>query len=226
MVDIKEWITGRASKEVYRKTLIGVSVLIICTFLFSIIFYPGDFSFLTTQVSSLGGFRPESLGYYMFTIGFVTMGILLIPHGLYLFRSLKSDLGLFGHISFFLLITACLGIIGVGLFPMSFSRAVHWIAAGMAFGGIAIGMVFLIGPLRGRIKRGAKWPTNLLIIALFSPLIITAILTIVIVGVPVVGQILNNQELNEPDIWALFEWLLVFSSMYWFIGIVYTFNPE
>jgi len=226
MERIKEWITGKASIEVYRKSLIGVTILIICTFTFSIIFYPKDFSFLTTQVSGLGGFRPENPGYYIFTFGFIFMGLLLIPHGLYLFRSVKSDLGVYGRISFFLLIMACVGIMCVGIFPMSFSRALHWIGAGMAFGGIAIGMIFLIGPLRKRIKRGAEWPTWPLIIVLFAPLIITAILTIAIVGVPVIIQILNNQELNEPEIWALFEWLLVFSSMYWFVGIVYTYKPE
>jgi len=223
---MRDWIVGKASKEIYRKTLLGVSILIICTFLFSIIFYPRDFSFLTTQVSSLGGYRPESLGYYIFTFGFISMGILLIPHGLYLFRSMKSDLGFYGHISFFFLMLSCIGICSVGIFPMSFSRTVHLIAAALAFGGIAIGMIFLINPLVKRIKRGAEWPSWKLIIILFSPLIITSILTIIIVGVPVVSQIVNNQKLNEPDIWALFEWLLVFTSMYWFIGIVFTCKPE
>ena len=223
---MKDWILGKQSKEVYHKTLLGVSILIICTFVFSIIFYPKDFSFLTTQVSALGGFRPESLGYYIYTVGFISMGILLIPHGLYLFRSLKSDLGIYGRISFFLIIIACFSISCVGVFPMSFSRAAHFTAAAMAFGGFVIGMIFLINPLVKRIKRGAEWPTWKLIIILFSPLIITSILTIIIVGVPVVNQLLNGQEVNEPEIWALFEWLLVFSSMYWFIGIVFTCKPE
>lgn len=227
MAQIKDWIVGKESKEVYKKTLVVVLIITICTFLFSIIFYHrDDFSFLSTQVSSLGSVRPESLGFYFFTVGLVLMGVLMLPHGLFLFRTIKEDLGFYGKISFVLLMLACFGIIFVGLVPTNLSYIIHVVAAGFAFGGIALGAGFIAPPLKNRIKRGAEWPTWPLMIILFSPLLITAVLSIILIGIPAFDGVFKGVGFTEPDIWPLFEWLLVFTSMFWFFGTVFTCKSD
>ena len=227
MAQIKDWFVGKASKEVYTKTLVVVLIITICTFLFSILFYHKDnFSFLSTQVSSLGSFKPERVGSYFFTIGFVLMGVLMLPHGLFLFRTIKDDLGVYGKISFVFLMMACVGIVFVGLIPTNISYTIHVIAAGMAFGGIAFGMILIMPPLKNRVKRGAEWPTWPLIIVLFFPLLIIAVLSITLIGIPAFDGVFKGVGFTEPDFWPLFEWLLVFTSMYWFFGIVFTCKPD
>lgn len=219
---MRTWLIGKSNKSTYVKSLLAVVLIFGLTILLSILFYPRVFSFLSTQVSSLGALRLYSPGYYIFTIGFISIGILLVPHGLFLYRCLKPDLGLLGNTSIFFLFLASIGISLVGVFPTDISYAAHLTGAIMAFGGIVLGMIFIIFPFAKRIRRDEDWPSISLIILLFSPLIITAILTAIIIGIPVGTQILNGLELDEPEIWALFEWLLVFFSMYWFFGIIFT----
>jgi len=154
------------------------------------------------------------------------MGIFLIPHTLYVFHSLKSDLGLYGKISFFFLMIACIGIPFVGIISTDLSYTVHIIAAAMAFGGIGLGMIFLFSPLKKRIQRGAEWPTWNILFILFIPLIIISLLTIIIIGIPAMHGLIKGEGLNAPEIWAFFEWLLVFSMLYWFAGIVFSCKPE
>lgn len=226
MNEIKEWFLGKQEKNVYRKGILGILALFLGSIFLSILFYPRNFSFLSTQVSSLGGFRPESPGYYLFTFGLIFTGILLIPHGLFLYQCLKDDLGILGYISVVLLFFASIGISLVGIFPTDLSYAAHLIAAIMAFGGIGLGMLFMLFPLIKMARNRMDWPSYKLIIILSLPLLITMVITGIIVGIPVGMQLLNGLEIDEPEIWALCEWFLVFTSVFWFFGLILTCDSE
>jgi len=219
---LKMWISGKHDKEVYKKTLTLNLIIVFLTLLVSILLFSKSFSLYLHQISFLGSSYWNPEGHVIFNIGFIIAGLIFIPHTLFLYYRLLPDLKVFSLLSGFFLLIASIGFALVGVFPSSGNYTAHMTAAVMAFGGIALGMIFMIFPLLKKIKRKEKWPTPKLMLILFLPLISIIIFTLIFVGIPVVNNLPDSLYNEPPEIWAFCEWLIAFSGFFWFFGIIYS----
>ncbi len=218
----KLWILGKQSKELYKKTLTLNLIIFSSTIIISILLFSGTFSFYEHQISFLGNNHWNPLGSLIFNNGFIIAGLIFIPHCFYVYQIILPDLKIFCKISVFFLLIASIGLSLVGIFPSSGNYTMHMTAAVMAFGGIAFSMIFMIFPLLKKIKRKEKWPSKRIILILFSPLIFIIIFTAIFVGIPVVNNFPDSLYNKPPELWALCEWLIAFTGMFWFFGIIYS----
>ena len=218
----KLWFLGKHDKELYKKTITLNLIILVGTLVISILLFSVPFSFYLHQISFLGSTYWNPNGFLVFNIGFIIIGILLIPHCFFFYKYLLPDIKMFSRLSVFFLLIASVGLSLVGVFPSSGNYTLHITAAVLAFGGIAFSMIFMLFPLLKKIKRKEPWPSPKLVLILFLPLFIIIIFTAIAVGIPVVNNFPASMYNEPPELWALCEWLIAFTGMFWFFGILYS----
>jgi hypothetical protein len=216
------WFLGKQSKEIYKKTITLNLIIVVVTLLVSILLYSESFSLYEHQISFLGSRRENPAGYLIFNIGFIIAGLIFIPHVFFLYQCLLPDIKILSQISILFLLLASIGLSFVGIFPSDFIYSTHMIAAVTAFGGIAFSMILMIFPFIKKILRNAEWPSIRIMLLFFCPLISIIVFTAIFVGVPVLEDFPNSILGEPPELWAICEWLIAITSMFWFFGMIYS----
>jgi len=225
------WYSGKEERELYVKTAILNIIIMLGSMLIAAIIWNisnvEQYSILKFAISDLGSFY-RNPGYIMFSIGLIIAGIIFIPHALYFYRCLKPDIELLSKISLLFFLISSVGITLVGVFPHDIYYLAHTIAAVMAFGGLVIATLFMTFPLLKKLLRKAEWPSLKILILFLTPPVVIFISTAILIGLPFINDLSNNIfSLDSlPDLWPLFEWLMMLSALYAVFGILLTSKPE
>ncbi len=133
----KDLFSGNLDKRRHGIFLFGLLVFSLICHIWAIAVSPEPFSFRETWISTLGHPLHNPLGYVVYNIWFVSTGLLLIPHFLYLFRRLGEGLkGLQKFILFlWILGTVSFGAIGI---VHDMIQPLHDSIAAVAFVGLSL----------------------------------------------------------------------------------------
>jgi len=221
-MDFGIWVSGKAAKTTYLKTiLLALAILVTCVGLAGA-FYQLPFSFLTVQISYLGGYVDNPIGAVIFSAGFICAGLLIAPHAVYLYQVLLPDVKWMGRLSAVFFFIAGMGIVMVGIFPFDFIYALHITGAIMPFGGVSVSCLCSLFPVGKKLRRKANWPRLWQVLVVFGELFAIMIVAAVLAGIPVIQELQAGtfSSGNPPAAWALCEWLLLFSAIIWAVGII------
>ncbi len=163
----KTLLQGRADKKAH-----GISLL--CTFLYYAIFiiigillYEGGiwrdrsysgFTFEYTAISNLGNLLLNPQGWWIFSIGMVGTGLLLIPQIRYLYYHIRVDsVKSAKRLVFFLSLTA-MGLIGAGIINEQLAFPVHYFFGACVYAGLGLAAIYGFFFFIVRIVRRKPWP--------------------------------------------------------------------
>ena len=138
-----------------------LGTVIIIAFTVTAIFLTSGFDIVADYLSVLG---TSGLGALLFNTGLIISGFLFIPFFIKLRRFLGNSV--ITNIGMFLGIVSCLTVVGVGLFPMTWSIHVVFGAAFATTAGLAI-LLFSIKMLSGKTRVYGIYGFIVLIISLF-----------------------------------------------------------
>lgn len=220
-------IQGRASKRV-ESFYLGWTILIffVISWLAQLT-YPEPYSPLFHNISYLGGFAHNPEGALLWNIGMIGVGILLIPHQLYLHRHLRVSLS--GENPFtkkcltgglVCRIIACLGFVFIAIFPEDFGIW-HMIPAFGVFFGFLIAFNLDFGLIWQHSQHLMTWKKILLWVLIgwmdltFLGLVVTQLFSTNLAqwGIPVI--------ILELSPW---EWSLFVSYFGWMGGYLLIFE--
>jgi len=163
------------------------------------------------------------IGFYVFNTGMIISGIIVIPHGFYLYRMLQPDVKILSGMSAIFLMITGVGLSMVGLFPASVNYPMHVVGAFGSIGGVALSCLISIPSIIKKKIRKAAWPKWWHIIVTYGELISIATVAILLVAIPIIIELqAGTFDPNYPPaIWPLCEWLILMSSILWLCGMVF-----
>ena len=176
-MEFRTWISGKANKMTYVKTLLLALGILIFGIILAGFFYQLPFSFLTTQISDLGMRPTNPIGAWIFTFAFIIAGIIIVPHAFFFYRVLQPEAKKFSQISAGLIMISGIGLAGVGIFQAGLVDIEDDIVAICAFGGLGLSCLVSLIPIIKKIRAHAVWPKLWHIILFYGPFIVVLIVT-------------------------------------------------
>ncbi len=221
-MDIRPWIRGDGQKSDYIKSIGLVFGIMFGGLLAAIIFYEPPFSFLWVEVSDLAVTTDNPVGGVIIAACFIVAGLLLAPHGLYLFKMLQSPVRVVAGASGTCLFASGIGFSLVGLFPYDINSAMHLAGAFVAIGGLALSSWLSIVPVAKKLARKTLCPTPWHVLVVYGQLFVIEFIAIVLAGVPIVSEITAGTFVSGavPPLWPPCEWASLFSAVIWVVGMM------
>ncbi len=217
-----ELMSGKASKMmhgIYFGTILSGYVIIS---LIAQSLFPVDYSILDFKISAQGGITSNPEGHLLWNIGMIVMGILLIPHMLYLYENLKVSSPQFAQVVRLISISACVGFSFVGVFPREYPLP-HSIPAAIALYGLFISLNLNLLLLIDRKKNfNSNWPRSWGFVGIFIPMNIIVLSNIARSMIP---QELWNAQI-DPRYYAypVWQWSM-FMSFFFTMLTLYSIIP-
>jgi hypothetical membrane protein len=220
--DIIKWLVGKDTKSIYVKTLSIALIIFFVTLIYCAYVYPIPFSFNDIQISYLGE-RFNSEGYLVFSVGFIVVGLLMVPHCLFFLQKLLPDLKLLSQICVFLLMVSSIGLSLVGIFPADGIYSMHIVAAMGAIGGIAFSAILLIPVMikkyRSKTEENKAWNYKLILV-IYAIMFAVIIFGVIACAIPIIKELLAGTYIahSYPPLWPITEWLIFFASVIFLFG--------
>ncbi len=212
-------VRGRADKKTH-------GIYILCMFLYyftliiiCILLYEGGewreqpyggFSFEYTAISNLGNPSLNPSGWWVFSIGMIGTGLLLIPQLRYLYAHIRADAKRSAKLIVLCLSLTPIGMIGAGFINEQLFFVVHYIFGAMVFAGLGLAAIYAFFFFVVRLIRRKPWPKLGEFLILYG-IVLTAC-GFLISQLALLGQ----PGFNAID---LSEWLMLFTLLGWSAGI-------
>ncbi len=220
---ISTWFRGKSENGTYMKSiLIALGVLILAIIL-AILLYQWPFSFFTDQISSLEYPPANPIGAWIFSAGFIVVGIIIAPHAFYLYEVLQPEVKWVSKLSAVFVFSSGIGIMGVGFCIPGYADTIHNASGILALGGICVASILSLFPMHKKMTQKVPWLKPWAVILTYGQLFFVIGLTAVLCGVPVFKEMQAGtfNWVNPPSAWPLCEWLLLFSAIAWAVGMVF-----
>jgi hypothetical membrane protein len=224
---------GESEKRVYLRTYFVTLIIFILTLIISFLLYPEseNYSIITHDISSLGNPDESSTGHFIFRIGIVIGGLLIIPHAIYLRRFLFPEYKPLNILSILSLIIFSLGLVMIGIFPESKpTYETHIIGAMMIIAGYFLSAFLMLPTLIKKIKlRKVEALSSPFISVIYLQILIVGLMIIIYIVVPTITNVNANyfSEMdNYPEKFEICEWFVLFSMNIWLGCIVFTCSPK
>jgi hypothetical membrane protein len=214
---LESMIMGAAPKRTHLSSMVTVVILYLIMISISIGFFPTPgYSLLVNQISDMGGIATNPAAWWVFDVTEVALGLMMIPHFLYLYRRLVSTTKWVSRVALYAGIVGSLGFAFVGLIPQDYPDP-HNAAAYVAFSGFTISAFLVMCIFIIKLVRNAGWPTRKHFWLLYGPLFVTFPL---ILFMPSLGSIATSWAVDIRWFsWPPWQWTFMFSLMYWMIII-------
>ena len=205
-----EVMKGKASKKYTRNYLLLVLTIFFAISVYAQIVFPEPYSIFTNTISDQGGIILNPVGHKLWNFGIFLLGILTIPHFLYLNNILKSLSIAYSTLSTGLGILCSLSMSFVGIFPKDF-KVPHGIFAGICFIGsfIKANSDLILYIIERRKQKGENFDFKLpkyVLIGLFYVIFNVSFLIMM-------GTFVMNMKLVP-----FWEWAYFLSILTWILG--------
>jgi hypothetical membrane protein len=127
-----EVLQGKAPSKIHRVYILLIFFFFAVMCLIAQNLFPEPYSFLKNSISDQGCPLNNPNGYFLFNIGIIVLGLLLIPHFLYLSHVLRQIMPGVALITLILGLIGSTGMIFVGIFPKHL-EPIHGIVARITF---------------------------------------------------------------------------------------------
>ncbi len=212
-------IRGRADKKTD-------GIYVVCTFLYYAIFLMisillfeggswgegsyGAFSFEDTAISNLGNPNLNPHAWWIFSIGMIGTGILLIPQLRYLCIHIHADAPKSAKIMVFCLALTPIGMIGAGIINEQFLFVVHYIFGALVYAGLGLAAIYAFFFFILRMIRKKSWPTLRAFVILYGMVLAACGFLFY--------QLAHLGQPGYPEI-DLSEWVMLVALIGWFVGV-------
>ncbi len=212
-------VNGRADKKIQ-------AIYVLCTFLYYAIFlifciflYKGEslgenryggFTFQHTAISNLGNPDLNPQAWWVFSIGMIGTGILLLPQLRYIYVHIRTDAPKSAKMMVLLLILTPLGMIGAGIINEHFLFVVHYIFGALVYAGLGLAAIYAFFFFILRMVRKKPWPTLWQFVLLYS--FVLAACGFLFSQLALLGQ----PGFDDID---FLEWVMLVTLIGWFIGV-------
>jgi hypothetical protein len=132
----KNVLSGQLDKKNHGFFLLGLIIYTIVCHIWAIAVFPEPFSFGETWISTLGHPLRNPIGFIEYNIWFVSCGLLLIPHFLYLYRRMGKGLKWLQKIIAVIWIVGTVSFGSIGIVN-DMIQPLHDNIAAIAFGGLS-----------------------------------------------------------------------------------------
>ncbi len=206
-----EVMKGKASNKHTRNYLLFIVAIFFAISVYAQIVFPDSYSIFRNTISDQGSTFLNPFGAKLWNLGMIILGILTIPHFLYLYHILKSLSVVFSTISTALGIVCSISLSLVGIFPLDF-RAPHLVFAGICFIGIFIKanldlILFILQIKKQRkYKINSKMP-NFIVIGIYYSIFNVSFLMMIIT------------YFIDDSIVPFWEWVYFIAILVWMFGI-------
>ena len=205
-----EVMKGKASTKQTKNYLLFIVIIYFAISVYAQIVFTESYSIFRNTISDQGSLILNPDGYKIWNFGMIILGILTIPHFLYLYNLLKSLSVVISTISTALGIICSISLSFIGIFPMDF-RTSHSIFAGICFIGIFIKanldlILFIIERKKKREKSNSKL-SNFIVIGIFYAIFNASFLVMMI-----------TYSIND-NIVPFWEWAYFIAILVWMLGI-------
>lgn len=215
---LKRIWTGSSTKKEYIAYFCVSFFIYFLGILISALKYPGGFSMTTVYISYLGGSDKNPDGYIYYCVVNFIVGILLIPHFIFLYKRLRPAIKILSAFSCLLGIEGSIGFALIGIFHQGILPDMHQITTYMAFGGFGACAFFCVFILIRKICLKHPWPSIRNFIILYASML--SILTIALLfefyGDFFLGIGVDPAYLND----RFLEWLYFFTVLDWIIVVM------
>jgi hypothetical membrane protein len=226
-LELRKIFLGDFSRRILTFYITPLLIIVFSVFMaISWILYPG-FNLTRMEISQLGSPDLNPAGWVFWSIGMGLTGVLYLPIIPYINNRIGKINGKITKMGTILLYVSAIGSIGVGVIPqfahVSF-QTIHVINAGMALGGLYLGMFFWGLPL----LKEKIMQKKLVLIAIFgwgAPIgfIITQSIRLMINVPEILEQISTLPWYFTFQTW---EWLLMICIMAAFLILIYAIPEE
>ena len=205
-----EVMKGKASTKHTRNYLILLISIFLIISIYAQIVFPEPYSIFRNTISDQGGIMLNPIGHKIWNFGIFLLGILTIPHFLYLYNILKSLSIVYSTLSTTLGILCSLSMSFVGIFPLDF-KVPHGIFAGICFIGtfIKANSDLILYVIERRKQRGQKYAFKVpkyIMIGIFYVIFNVSFLMMM-------GTFIINMKLVP-----FWEWAYFISILVWILG--------
>ena len=206
-----EVMKGKASIKHTRNYLLFIVTVFFAISIYAQIVFPEPYSIFRNTISDQGSIFLNPSGYKLWNLGMIILGILTIPHFLYLYNILKSLSVVFSILSTALGIVCSISLSFVGIFPLDF-RTPHLVFAGICFIGIFIKanadlILFIIERKKQRKQKFNSRLPNIIVIGIYSVIFNISFFMLVIT------------YLINDSIVPFWEWVYFIAILVWMFGI-------
>ena len=188
-------LLGKAPKRIHAFYIFSILFFYLIIIIASICLYPEPYS-IFNHVSNLGSKSTNPNGYLLWNIGTVILGLLFIPHMIYIHNYFISSSPKLGAINCIIGIISSIGWSFVGIFREDFITA-HFITASIAFIGLLITLdldLIILLKIRSKFKNDIHFRYTLVHYILLNLIFIISI-------------ILPNLDYFFPDFSSNSPWL-------------------
>jgi hypothetical membrane protein len=163
----KAILQGRADKKIQGIYIVGTLVYYAILLITSIFLFEGGvwreqhygpFTFLYTAISNLGNPLLNPRGWWVFSMGMIGTGILLIPQLRYLYYHIRTDTVKSAKLVVFFLSLTAMGLIGAGIINEQLAFPVHYFFGACVYGGLGLAAIYGFFFFIVRMVRRQKWP--------------------------------------------------------------------
>ncbi len=206
-----EVMKGKASIKHTRNYLLLIVILYFAISGYAQMVFPETYSIFRNTISDQGSIILNPNGAKLWNLAMIILGILSIPHFLYLYNLLKSLSVVLSIFSTTLGIICSISLSFIGIFPIDI-RVPHLIFAGICFIGIFIKanidlILLIIKRKKQREKKLHSKLPNLIIVGIFYAIFNAAFLMMVITYV-----------INDTIV-PFWEWVYFIAILVWMFGI-------
>ncbi len=206
-----EVMKGKASIKHTRNYLLFIFITYFAISVYAQLVFPENYSVFRNTISDQGSLILNPVGAKLYNFGMIILGILAIPHFLYLYNILKSLSVVISTISTALGIICSISLSFIGIFPLDF-RTPHLIFAGICFIGIFIKantdlILFLIERKKQRKQKFNSKLPNIIMIGIYYSIFDISFLMLIIT------YLING---NIVPFW---EWVYFIAILLWMFGI-------
>nr|MDO8083372.1 hypothetical protein [Candidatus Sigynarchaeum springense] len=206
-------VSGRYSARVSWIYASLVHAILAAFLIWSLSFYPGEYSMFSNAVSNLGDplLNPWP-GWAVFSAGISTFGSLMVPHVLYLYRKLTAMDRKWGRRFLVTSVIGNAGNVGVGMFSEASATLVpHVIAAALVFWGLFSAAACSWPPLIALVRRlpsGRRYRCSVAVLASMLLVTVVSFSTAMLSGFLTLLRGYSIPGLLSMEFW---EWMLVVS---------------
>lgn len=209
-------LNGFYSQKVNIIYIFFVLLFYIIGCIFSLIFFPGQYTILNNSISELGSTESNPEGCWIFKVNLIITGFFLVINFLFLYKRLKSTYLL--RLSIFLCVIGIIGLALTAAFPIEIQPQ-HQIVGNIGGISLSIGSTLMIFKKNDVISndRLENKSLNRGFILIHGQFIITMILGIIMMNSSHFAGIWNI----DPRLFGfkLWQWCHSFAFAIWIIGI-------
>ncbi len=212
---LEKIVTGTAPKrtQLYAVTVLGSFYLTMITIAMSL-FPPPGYSPLNNVISEMGGIAANPAGWWVFDLTEIALGILIIPHFLYIYRKIVPTSIWVARFALLAGIIGGAGFALVGSIPIDI-QPYHDFSAGIAFSGFTISILIVMALFLWKLAHKEIWPSKKQFFALYGPLFVTFPFVLVMPNIAHIAMAWGV-DLRWFS-WPPWQWTFMFSIMYWLI---------